>query len=57
MLDRDSFESVREWAYRREATGKAPLPKFFRKMLARTTIHRALLQGKSGSFLVSVVER
>lgn len=57
MLDRDSFELVREWTYRREATGRSSVPKLVRKILARTTIHRAWLQGKSGSFLVSVLER
>ncbi|MEZ9614856.1 MULTISPECIES: hypothetical protein [Vibrio] len=57
MLDRDSFEYVRINAYKTAGVGKKPLPKFMRKLVARTTLHRAWLQGSTGSFLVPVLER
>lgn len=57
MLNRKSFESFRMWAYQQKSMNNAPLPRFFRKMLARTSIHRAWLQGTTGSFLISVIER
>jgi hypothetical protein len=57
MLDRQSFESVRIWAYNQRGLGRKPLHKVIRRALARTTIHRAWLQGWTGSFLVSVLDR
>ncbi|OEE35322.1 hypothetical protein A1QO_00755 [Vibrio genomosp. F10 str. ZF-129] len=57
MIDRSTFEFVRMWSYKRRALGKSTLPKVVRKVLARTTIHRALMQGYTGSFLLYVEER
>lgn len=57
MLDRSSFEKVRMFAYRQAADNKPSVPKFLRRMLARTSIHRSWLQGHTGSFLVSIMDR
>lgn len=56
-LDRDSFEIVRISSYKSAAKGKKPISKRVRKILAKTMIHRAWLQGRTGSFLLSVQER
>lgn len=56
-LDRDSFEFIRISSYKSAAKGKKPLGKRVRKILAKTKIHRAWLQGRTGSFLLSVQER
>ncbi len=57
MLDRSSFESVRIYAYTCSSLGKKPVPKIIRKLLARTLLHRAWLQGHTGSFLMPVLDR
>lgn len=57
MLDRDSFELVRIYAYKSVALGKKPVPKLIRKLVAKTMLHRAWLQGHTGSFLLSVLDR
>lgn len=57
MLDRQSFEIIRIWTYNQRGLGRKPLNHAIRRLLARTNIHRAWLQGWTGSFLVSVLER
>lgn len=57
MLNRNSFELVRIYAYKSAALGKKPVPKFIRKLVAKTMLHRAWLQGRTGSFLTSVLDR
>lgn len=57
MLDRQSFEWVRIWAYKQRCFSRRPVDKRVRKLLSKTNIHRAWLQGWTGSFLVSVLER
>lgn len=57
MLNRDIFELVRIYAYKSSGLGKKPVPKIIRKLVAKTKVHRAWLQGHTGSFLVSVSER
>ncbi|MFV8386925.1 hypothetical protein ACNO5E_22755 [Vibrio parahaemolyticus] len=56
-LDRTSFEAVRISAYKATSVGRKPVPRIVRKWLARTNIHRAWLQGHTGSFLLPVLER
>lgn len=57
MLNSDSYEIVRIYAYKSVAYGKKPVPKFIRKLVAKTMLHRAWLQGHTGSFLTSVLDR
>lgn len=57
VLNRTSFETVRIAAYNRAALKQSLFPRKLRRLLAKTTIHRAWLQGHTGSFLVSVLER
>lgn len=57
MLDRQSFEIVRISAYNQRGSSRKAPPKVVRKLFARTQIHRAWLQGWTGSFLVNVSER
>ena len=57
MLERDSFELVRIYAYTSVALRKKPVPKLIRKLVAKTMLHRAWLQGHTGSFLLSVLDR
>jgi len=57
MLDRSSFEFVRITAYKAVCKGKKQAPRQLRKLVAKTNLHRAWLQGHSGSFLVPVLER
>jgi hypothetical protein len=52
-----NYESIRIWAYTQRRLGSKPLHKAARRLLARTNIHRAWLQGWTGSFLVSVLDR
>ena len=56
MLNRDDFEMVRMYAYKSASESKR-MPRVLRKMCARTDVHRAWLQGSTGSFLISVLER
>ncbi|MDA0152362.1 hypothetical protein OH460_08610 [Vibrio sp. Makdt] len=54
MTDRkSSFEWVRINAYQSQIIP----PRFMRKLMGRSPIHRAWLQGVTGSFLVPVLER
>ncbi len=57
MLNRDSFELVRIYAFTSVALGKKPVPRIIRKLAAKTMLHRAWLQGYTGSFLLSVLDR
>ncbi len=57
MLDRQSFENVRLWAYSHRGLGRKPLHRVIRRILVGTAIHRAWLQGWTGSFLLSVLDR
>lgn len=57
MIDRDSLEPVRVYAYKEASKGRQGLPRFFRKMIANSKFHRAWLQGQTGSFLMPVMER
>lgn len=57
MLDRSSFEKVRIWAYMQAGVNRPPLPKIIRKLFAKSPLHRAWLQGHSGSFLLAILER
>ncbi len=53
MTDQTSFELVRISTYKYQLK----LPRWIRKFTAKTSFHRAWLQGFTGSFLVSVDER
>lgn len=57
MIDWESQEWLRMYAYRRAASGARPLPRWFRKMMAKSVWHRAWHQGHIGSFLLPVLER
>ncbi|WP_281188870.1 hypothetical protein [Vibrio harveyi] len=56
-MERDSFELVRIYAYKSVVLGKKPAPKLIRKLVAKMMLHRAWLQGHTGSFLASVLGR
>jgi hypothetical protein len=57
MIDRSSFEFVRIGAYNAVCRGKKPVSRLLRKLVAKTNLHRAWLQGNSGSFLLPVLDR
>ncbi len=50
-------EFIRIAAYKSRCTGDKALSRTVRKLFARTQLHRAWLQGWTGSFLLPVLER
>lgn len=49
--------SMLEFIRLRAYLASKPMPRWLRKMCARSSVHRAWLQGHTGSFLLPVLER